>query len=210
MREEGRGTRVVLPWSARMSFGRSVHAAVLLLVGSTVGVVASGTPQARPTGATLRPSLSAALLRDQHGRTDSVAAHFGRPLAVFVVNARRLRRLKDWQRELDRRIEGVEFLRVADVPPESGQPPPSFEDVAATLRKRVPEEVAILVDLERRFARELDLDTREVNILLLDAAGSSVAHLRGRPTPETLEQAATLLLALPGVHRRAAGGPSPR
>jgi hypothetical protein len=204
------GTRAVIRWRARMRLGRSLHPIVLLLVASTAGVVASGAPQARPTDPTPRPSAAAALLRDQHGRTDSVAAHLGKPLAVFVVSARRLRRLKDWQRELDRRIEGVEFLRVADVPPERGQPPPSFEEVAAALRKRVPEDVPVLVDLERRFARELDLDTREVNVLLLDATGGSVARLRGRPTPETLDQAATLLLALPGVHRRAAGAPSSR
>jgi len=198
------GTRAVIPWPTRMRLGRSLQPTVLLLVGSTAGVAAWAAPPVTRSGARLPAALTAAL-RDQHGRTDSVDAHLGRPLAVFVVSARRLRRLKDWQRELDRRIEGVEFVRVADVPPERGQPPPSFEDVAATLRKRVPEEVPILVDLERRFARELDLDTREVNVLLLDAGGGSVARLRGRPTPETLEQAVNLLLALPGVRRRAAG-----
>jgi hypothetical protein len=192
-----------------MRLGSMMKPTVLLLVGSTVGVAAPRAPPASRPRAAVPASFDAGL-RDQHGREDSVAAHLGRPLAVLVVSARRLRRLKDWQKELDRRVDGVDFLRVADVAPEPGDPPPRFEDVAATLRKRVPEEVPVLIDLERRLARELDLDTREVNVLLLDASGGSVGRLRGRPTPETLEQATARLLALPGVRRRADAPPPPR
>jgi hypothetical protein len=209
VRGDGGGTMAVVRWATRMRLGRSLQPTVLLLVGTTVGAMAPVEPPAAPAKGDVPSSLTVSL-RDQHGRADSVSAHLGRPLAVLVVSARRLRRLKDWQKELDRRVDGVGFLRIADVPPEPGEPSPRFEEVAARLRKRVPEDVPVLVDLERRFARELDLDTREVNVLLLDATGGSVARLRGRPTPETLDQAATLLLALPGVHRRAAGAPSSR
>jgi hypothetical protein len=182
---------------------------VLLLVGSTVGVMASAEPPAAHATEAVLSSL-AAPLRDQNGRTEPVAAHLGRPQAVFVVSVRRLRRVREWQKELDRRVEGVGFLRVADVPPEPSQPPPRFEDVAEKLRKRVPEEVPVLIDLERRFARRLDLDTREVNVLVFDASGGLVGRLRGRATPEAVEEAATRLLALPGVRRRASAPPPSR
>jgi hypothetical protein len=182
---------------------------VLLLVGSTVGTLAPAEPPAVGSKAVVLSSLTASL-HDQYGRSESAAPHIGRPQAVFVVSARRLRRLKDWQRELDRRLEGLGFLRVADVPPERDQPPPRFDDVAATLRKRVPEDVPILIDLERRFALELELDTREVNVLLFDASGGLVGQLSGRPTPEVLDRATARLLALPGVRRRTSTPPPPR
>jgi hypothetical protein len=180
--------------------------AVVLLIGATLAV----GPAAQSRAVAQRAPVPAALtaeLRDQHGRADSLAAHRGKPLVVFVVSAPRLRRLKDWEVELDRRLEGVGYLRVADVPPEPGQPPPRFEDVAKALRRRVPEEVSILIDLERRFARDLELDTREVNVLLFDAAGGWVGHLRGRPTPENLDQVTTRLESLPGVRRKAPDTP---
>jgi hypothetical protein len=195
-------------WSPTRMRPGSLLPTVLLLVGPTVGVVASSEPPAAHATDAVLSSLTASM-RDQHGRAEPVAAGPGRPQAVFVVSARRLRRLKDWQKELDRRVDGVGFLRVADVPPDPGQPPPRFEDVAETLRKRVPEDVPVLIDLERRFALRLDLDTREVNVLLFDASGGLVGRLRGRSTPEAVAEAATRLLALPGVRPRASSPPRP-
>jgi hypothetical protein len=177
-------------------------AVVLLLAAPTVGAEVLAAQAPSPKTAVLS-SLTAAL-RDQYGRRDSAGAQPGRPHAVFVVSAPRLRRVKDWQRELDNRLDGVGFIRVADVPSEPGQPPPRFEDVTATLRKRVPEDVPILIDIERRFHRELDLDTREVNVLLFDASGRLAGRVRGRPTPDSVEQATAHLLNLPGVSRRTA------
>jgi hypothetical protein len=180
---------------------------VLLLAATTVTAETAGAQATDPNAAVLS-SLTAAL-RDQHGRNDPAAARPGRPHAVFVVSARRLRRLKDWQREIDERLEGVGFLRVADVPSEPGQAPPRFEDVAATLRKRVPEDVPILIDVERRFRRELALDTREVSVLLFDASGRLAGRVHGRPTPDRVEQATAHLLELPGVSRRTATASPP-
>jgi len=181
---------------------------VLLLAATTVGAGAFEAPATGPRTAGL--SELTAGLRDQYGRGDSAGAKPDRAQAVFVVSARRLRRLKDWQRALDERLDGVGFLRVADVPPEPGQPPPRFEDVAATLRKRVPEDVPVLIDVERRFDRQLDLDTREVNVLLFDASGRLAGRVRGRPTPDGVEQATAQLLKLPGVSRRTAVAPPSR
>lgn len=181
---------------------------VLLLAATTAGADALAAQPTGPRTAVLS-SLTAGL-RDQYDRSDAAGATAAKAHAVFVVSARRLRRLKDWQRALDDRLDGVGFLRVADVPPEPGQAPPRFEDVAATLRKRVPEDVPVLIDVERGFARELDLDTREVNVLLFDASGRLAGRVRGRPTPDSVEQAAAQLLKLPGVSRRTAAAPPSR
>lgn len=144
-----------------------------------------------------------AVLRDQFGRPDSLTAHAGRPQVVLVVSARRLRRLKEWEVELARRLDGVGFLRVADVPAEGGTPP-TFDDVASTLRRRVPQSVPVLVDTERLWAGSLRLDTREVNVLAFDADTRMVAHVRGAPRAEAIGPLESALLALPGVRRKAA------
>lgn len=164
---------------------------VLVLVGAPAAAAA-------PAGA---------VLRDQFGRPDSLSAHAGRPLVVLVVSARRLRRLKAWEVELDRRLDGVDFLRVADVAAE-GRTPPTFDEVASTLRKHVPQSVRVLVDSERHWARALGLDTREVNALALDARTRVVAQVRGAPRSETIGPLETALLELPGVRRKPTAGPS--
>jgi hypothetical protein len=158
---------------------------------------------ASPTPAAASPAAvpAAAVLRDQLGAADSLASKAGRPQVVFVVSARRLRRLKEWELELDRRLEGIGFMRIADVD-ESEANRPTYEEVAATLRKRVPQPVRVLVDLDRIWAGALSLDTREVNVLAFDASGAEVARARGRPRPEALAAIESALLRLPGVQRK--------
>jgi hypothetical protein len=166
-----------------------------------LGLVGTGSPEAAAT------APAGAVLRDQFGRPDSLTAHAGQPQVVLVVSARRLRRLKEWEVELDRRLDGVGFLRVADVPAEGGAPS-TFDDVAATLRKHVPQSVPVLVDTERHWAGALGLDTREVNVLAFDAHARVVAHVRGAPRAETIVPLESALLALPGVRRKASPGPA--
>ena len=166
-----------------------------------LGLIGAPFPEAA-TGA-----AATAVLRDQFGRSDSLTAHAGQPQVVFVVSAQRLRRLKQWEVELDRRLDGVGFLRIADVPAEAGKPP-TFDDVASKLRKRVPQTVRVLVDTERHWAGALGLDTREVNVLAFDANARVVAHVRGGPRAETIGPIESALLALPGVRRKAAAAPA--
>jgi hypothetical protein len=174
----------------------SVLSGLLLL-----GLVGTASPEAAATAA------AGAVLRDQFGQPDSLTAHAGRPQVVLVVSARRLRRLKEWEVELDRRLDGVGFLRVADVPAEDGTPP-TFDEVASRLRKHVPRSVRVLVDTERHWAGPLGLDTREVNVLAFDAYGRVVAQVRGAPRAESIGPLESALLALPGVRRKAAAGPA--
>lgn len=155
------------------------------------------------------PEAARAVLRDQHGRSDSLAAHAGRAQVVLVVALRRLRRIEAWEVELTRQVEGVGFLRVADVPPKEGQSPPSHEEIAATLRRRVPAEVSVLIDRERHWAEAFELDTREVNVLLFDAAGDLVSRLRGSPKPERVQEVVEGLVRQPGVRRKGAAASRP-
>lgn len=155
----------------------------------------AGTPPAPAA-----PAATRVVLRDQHGRDVTLAA--GRPQVVFVVAAQRLRRLKDWEVALDRRVEGVGYLRVADVVPREGEPAGRYDQMAGTLRKRVPETIAIAIDAERVWAKELKLDSREVNVLVFDAAHRLLAREGGEPTAPSVRRVAALLLGLPGVQPR--------
>jgi hypothetical protein len=70
-------------------------------------------------------------LLDQYGREDSLRAHRGQVVLVTVVHAKRLRKLQSWEKALRERLEGVHYMRVADVP---ADPPVTQEDVAEKLR----------------------------------------------------------------------------
>ena len=87
------------------------------------------------------------------------------------------------------------FLRIADIPEE---PPVTREQVADKLAKRVPEDIRILIDIERHWARELELDTGRPNLLLLDKEGKLAAAFRGRMEPELLLEVRVALDELVG------------
>jgi hypothetical protein len=133
------------------------------------------------------PAVAELELTDQYGRADSLSAHREQVTVVFVVTARRLRNIKAWESGLRERFEdAVELVRIADVP--DSDPPPTHDRVAAKLRKRVPPEVPILIDIERHFARGMELDTDRPNLLIFDARGRFAAGFHGRHDPELFEQ----------------------
>ncbi len=131
------------------------------------------------------PDLAALELRDQYGTTDNLAAHRGEVVVAFVVTARRLRNIKPWEEALRERHAGLAFVRVADVPDER---PASHDEVAAKLRKRVPEDVPVLIDLERAWATALDLDTQRPNVLVFDPRGRLAASVRGLLEPALVDE----------------------
>jgi hypothetical protein len=141
------------------------------------------------------PAVAELDLLDQHGVADRLADHSNRIVVVMVVTARRLRNLKGLERDLHERYEDLKFIRIADVPDD---PPVTREEVADKLNKRVPEEVPILIDIERRWARELELDTERPNVLLFDRDGRFVAAFRGRAEPELLDEIHAALDELTG------------
>ncbi len=63
-------------------------------------------------------------------------------------------------------------MRVADVPRTS---PTDYERVAEKLRKRLPPDVPVGIDLEGAWADALGLDTSVPNVLVFDSSGQ-LAH----------------------------------
>lgn len=124
-------------------------------------------------------------LRDQFGRADGLERHRGKTVVALVVTAKQLRALKGWELELQKRLAGVSFLRVADVPE---QPPVTWERVAGKLRERVPQQVPIGIDLARSWATTYELDTSEVNVLVFGPDGELAARFRGRRSKPLLDE----------------------
>jgi hypothetical protein len=142
------------------------------------------------------PDVAEQNLLDQHGVADRLADHSDQVVVVMVVTARRLRNLKALEKDLQARYENLHFLRIVDVPEE---PPVTREDVARKLDKRVPEEISILIDVERHWARQLELDTQRPNLLLFDRDGRFAAAFRGRAEPELLDELHVALDELTGA-----------
>lgn len=122
-------------------------------------------------------ALGDAQMPDQHGGRDSLAAHRGNEVVVVVVDARRLGTVRRWEQDLLTHFPKLHVLTVADV---NEKPPPSVERVAEVLSRRVPAEVRVLIDIERRWARELDLDTSAPNLLVFAPDGALIARFHGR------------------------------
>ena len=141
------------------------------------------------------PGIAELELVDQTGASDSLAAHHDHVVVVMVVTARRLRNLKAWERALRERYDGVHFLRIADIPSE---PTVTRKEVARKLAARVPEGVSILIDIERRWARELKLDTGRPNLLLFDRGGRMAGAFRGRMEPARLDEVQAAIEPLVG------------
>lgn len=120
-------------------------------------------------------------LRDQFGNTDSLLAHRGAVVLVVVVSVRRLATIQRWAEALVSRYPRLHLLSVADMPAEG---PVDIDRVAATLQKRVPANVPVLIDIERRWAGSYDLDTAAPNLLVFDQSGNLAARLRGRFSAE--------------------------
>jgi hypothetical protein len=139
---------------------------------------------------------AAVTLVDQYGVEDGLDRHRGRAVVVFVVTAKRLRNIRPWERDLRERFdEAIDYLRITDVPPDS---PATYDRIAAKLIDRVPDGVSVLIDLERRWATALDLDTSRPNVLVIDGDGVLVSAHRGRHTPELAAEVIGNLKAILG------------
>jgi hypothetical protein len=145
--------------------------------------------------ATALGTLADTRLPDQLGGSDSLAAHRGAPVLLVVVDARRLGTVRAWERALSGRYPGLDVVTVADV---NEQRPPTLERVSEVLAGRVPVDVRVLIDMERRFATTLGLDTSAPNLIVVDPAGAVVATFHGRHEPG-LEGRVVEALAAAGV-----------
>jgi len=107
-------------------------------------------------------------LRDQFGVAGGLAQHSGQVQVAIVVTAKKLRRLKPWERALRENYPDLPVLRVADVPVTA---PTEHEQVAEKLRKRLPEDVVVLIDLDGAWSQRYQLDVSVPNLLVFDAGG---------------------------------------
>ncbi len=119
----------------------------------------------------------AASLHDQFGKADSLATHRGAVVVAIVVDVRRLSSIQRWGEALGGRYPQLHFLNIAQMPAGG---PVDMARVTATLQKRVPANVPVLIDVERRWATAYGLDTAAPNLLVFDRAGNLVGQVRGR------------------------------
>jgi hypothetical protein len=159
---------------------------ICLLIALTVCGAAAAQPIALP---------------DQNGEliglADYQAQHPDQAVLAIVVSGRKLRLVKGWEEGLRESYPQLVSMRVADI---KDEPRPSQDQVAEKLRKRAPENVSILIDLENRWATDYGLDTEEPCLLLFDSQGKLVAQFRGRASKARLgEVSAALAKWLPAT-----------
>ncbi len=164
-----------------------------IVVLSALADVRAEVPDVSP----IETPLASQVFLDQFGHPDSLARRLGAPVVVVVVNVRRLAMIEQWERDLRERVPGMRFLNVAELPSDV---PVDLERTAATLRKRVPAGVAVLMDPARHWATTFALDTTMPNLLVFDASGQLTAQFRGRWTAELAAQVAA-------AFTRQGGGP---
>lgn len=115
-------------------------------------------------------------LRDQRGIEGGLSTAAPSLQLAIVVSAKRLRRIKPWERALREHDSGLPLIRVADVPRTA---PTDFETVADRLRRRLPEEVTVLIDLDGVWTTTYELDSSVPNILIFDGGGQLLARHAG-------------------------------
>ncbi len=111
-------------------------------------------------------------LIDQFGETGGLATDAAGLQVAIVVSAKRLRRLKAWEQAIREIDTEVPIVRVADVPRTA---PTEYESVAEKLRKRLPPDVNVLVDLQGVWAAAYALDVNVPNVLIFDGSGALLA-----------------------------------
>jgi hypothetical protein len=143
-------------------------------------------------------------LEDQNGKQDSLAAHFGRPVVLLAIDADHLRNLQGWESDIRALFDGLDFIRVVDIPQKPGTRP---EGVARKLREKVPADVPVLIDMDGVWATVYGLDTQEMNVVLFDRDGRQVARVNGRREPALVERIAVEIEGKLGVARKPAAAP---
>ncbi len=159
-----------------------------LALAASASLAAAAPADGTPLGA-----LAEREWTDQFGGRGGLATHRGQPLVVVVVDARRLAQVRRWEEQLLTRFPDLPLVTVADV---NESRPPELARVQAVLARRVPREVVVLIDLQREWARALELDTAAPNLLLVDQASRVTARFRGRWTAAEGERVLAAVAAL--------------
>lgn len=143
---------------------------LLFLLGSALSHAETATP----------PDLT-----DQYGKPYSYQNMMGQPLLLIVADARKLRWIGSWEKKLRRTLPELRSYRVTGV---LKKPTPTVDDVAKVLRRWVPENVPIAIDINNYWATRFTLDINQPCLVLLNADGDVVAKWRGRPKKSLLRE----------------------
>lgn len=99
---------------------------------------------------------------------------------AIVVSAKRLRRLKAWEQAIRAINADLPLVRVADIPRTA---PTEYESVAEKLRKRLPPDLPVLIDLDGVWASAYGLDVNVPNVLIFDGTGALLSSHAGNYRP---------------------------
>jgi hypothetical protein len=141
-------------------------------------------------------------LIDQYGETGGLATDADGLQVAIVVSAKRLRRLKPWEEAIREIDTDVPIVRVADVPRTA---PTEYESVAEKLRKRLPADVNVLVDLQGVWAAAYALDVNVPNVLIFDGSGTLLAVHSGMFKKSYVDALTADLTARPAADLDTAG-----
>jgi hypothetical protein len=118
------------------------------------------------------------MLQDQYGQNGGLGDYTGEAVLAIVATPRKLRWIGQWEATIRAEMPGLMSIRIADV---TDRPTPNYKKVADILRKRVPEDVSVLIDLQNQWANNYILETSEPCLVLFDSDHNVVAKFRGRP-----------------------------
>ena len=124
-------------------------------------------------------------LTDQYGKPYSYESMSGQPLLLIIADARKLRWIGSWEKKLRRKLPELRSYRVSGV---LKTPTPTVDEVAKVLRRWVPENVPIAIDINNYWATRFMLDIDQPCLVLLNANGEVVAKWRGRPKKALLRE----------------------
>jgi hypothetical protein len=130
------------------------------------------------------------MLRDQYGQNSGLGDYSGAPVLAIVATPRKLRWIGKWEAAIRADIPELMSIRIADV---TDRPTPDYQKVADLLRKKVPEDISVLIDLQSQWASHYTLDTGEPCLVLLDSNHSVIAKFRGRPKGELVNDVISAL-----------------
>ena len=153
---------------------------VLQLICCTALVICAATNRAAAVG------QAPPLIHDQHGEV--LQFDHAEPFVVIVVSKRRLRRLKPWEAALKERFgPDLDIVRIAHAAQETGERvAPDTDRLARALKRRVPAEVSIGLDLTGWWASHHGLDTQIPAVLVMSGQGSPPIVFQGNYTQARL------------------------
>jgi hypothetical protein len=153
-----------------------IHAIICMLIAwSAINSAGAATPPA---------------LQDQFGISGSLSDFVGQPVLAIVASRRKLPWMGRWEKTIRPELPQLNSIRIADI---TDEPRPTEARVAEMLRKRAPENVSILIDLQNQWASIYELDTTEPCLVLFDSDHKVVAKFRGRPKGELVNEVMTAL-----------------